>query len=400
MKISFVITIDQSAVGVIWSRINFQLAITVAFLTSALLTLSVAFLRQLWLLLFIFVLNGFCLGFFEAGSNVYILQLWGKETAPFMQAIHFMFGSGALIAPLIAEPFLIIRNETAEALHDHEDEEMVFHPENVRLLAPYSVVAGILIFNAILNLLIYKIYPVTTEHPSRSGNKEPEVQPPQQLESVDDKPVKMGIMQPDKIYTKAYKYWKILTIGLVLLFMHIYLGLEISFGSFLMTFAVNSHLKLSKATGAHLTTLFWSTFTFIRVLTILVIQWAGNAAIILVSMTIVLIASAILAPFGNDDEQLLWIGVALIGIGMSSVWACIFGYLEEFFPVTSVIGSLMICSAVLGEFVFPVIISAFIKDYPQVFLWVVTFCAVSIFVLFLIISLICRKKLSPIKTSS
>ena len=34
------------------------------------------------------------------------LELWGQQSAPYMQALHFSFGLGAFIAPLIAAPFL------------------------------------------------------------------------------------------------------------------------------------------------------------------------------------------------------------------------------------------------------------------------------------------------------
>jgi FHS family Na+ dependent glucose MFS transporter 1 len=389
-------------VGAIYSRINFQQAISIAFLLSACLTVSVAYLRKLWLLFLIFVLNGACLGFFEAGSNVYLLQLWGKETAPFMQAIHFMFGSGALIAPLVAKPFLIERNLTEMEMYENPNVTRVYHPDQTKLIAPYGFIAAFLVVNALFNLIVYRIYPVTEEHPSRKARQQPETG--HQLDSINgnhsgDK--KTNNNHPEeKLYNKNYKRWKILTIALVLLFMHTYLGLEISFGSFLMTFAVKSDLALTKATGANITTLFWSTFTLIRVITIFVIEWAGNAVIILISMTIALGANIILFPYANTDETMLWAGVAMIGIGMSSVWACIFGYLEEFFPVTSVIGSLMIVSAVLGEFVFPVIISAFIKEYPQILMDVVLFCSCSIFTLFLFIMLLCRTKLSPITKKS
>ena len=40
------------------------------------------------------------------GGNVTLLQLWGKENAPYIQALHFIFGVGALVGPLVAEPFL------------------------------------------------------------------------------------------------------------------------------------------------------------------------------------------------------------------------------------------------------------------------------------------------------
>ena len=418
-------------VGVIYERINFLAGTGVAYILAACLTLSFGFLRSLWSLLLAFTLNGACLGFVEAGSNVFILHLWGRETAPFMQSLHFMFGSGSLIAPLIAEPFLIVRNSTDAAdVHGggSDDSNRIFHPDEVRLYGPYSIIACLLLANAILILSVFKVYPVTEPHPTRVAAA-PEAAPASaaqpetngtrngSLASEEDEgigestdSVKAAVPLPNEsqtkddgsrlVYDKHYAGYKILTIVLVLIFMHIYLGLEISFGSYLMTFAVNSDLKLSKATGAHLTTLFWSTFTLCRVVTILVVNKVGNGCVICVSLSVTLIATAILTPFGNSSEPLLWTGIALIGCGMSAVWACMFVFLEEYFPVTSVVGSLMIVSGVLGEFVFPVIISAFIKDYPQILLWTVLFCSVSISLLFAAISLILRSKLTPIRVGT
>ena len=35
-----------------------------------------------------------------------LLRLWGKENGPYMQTLHFSFGLGAFISPLLAKPFL------------------------------------------------------------------------------------------------------------------------------------------------------------------------------------------------------------------------------------------------------------------------------------------------------
>ncbi|XP_077978945.1 uncharacterized protein LOC144434368 [Glandiceps talaboti] len=49
---------------------------------------------------------GLALGFFNTGGNIVCVNIWGRKTGPFVQALHFSFGLGAFIAPLIAEPFL------------------------------------------------------------------------------------------------------------------------------------------------------------------------------------------------------------------------------------------------------------------------------------------------------
>ena len=42
-----------------------------------------------------------------AGGNVMCLKLWGRQSAPYMQALHFSFCLGAFIQPLIVDPFLM-----------------------------------------------------------------------------------------------------------------------------------------------------------------------------------------------------------------------------------------------------------------------------------------------------
>ena len=35
-----------------------------------------------------------------------LLKIWGKDHGPWMQALHLVVGVGAIIGPLIANPFL------------------------------------------------------------------------------------------------------------------------------------------------------------------------------------------------------------------------------------------------------------------------------------------------------
>lgn len=352
--------------GYAYSRINFQVATAVAQSCAALFTFVIPHLHRLDFLLADFFAIGLFLGFWEAGSNVFILHLWGKETAPFMQSLHFMFGVGAMLIPLIAQPFLIEdgflesvgqnisvpTNVTAE----------VFHPEKVMLVYPYTFVACYLAMTAVLTTAVWHRYPETSEHPSRTvqdGEKEEEGGP-----------------------TTKKAWCKMLLICLTAAFMHIYYGLQISFGSFLMTFAVQSDLGLRKQDGALLSTLFWLTFTLFRLVTVTVLDRLRGHSSIFFCLSIILVSNCFLVPFGNSNFVLLAVGVGMIGIGMSSVWASIFEFLESNFKVTSGISSIVVISAILGEFVFPVIISSFISAYPLVLLWVVLFCSTTITLIF------------------
>lgn len=390
-----------------------------------------------------------------------------------MQALHLCYGVGALVVPLIAEPFLL----NSELSQEEAGNSMILHtshgfngttnitmpttttypgisdegndPSNLRLVYPYSVVAGVLGFNCIYFFLLWKCYPKTEEHPSR---KQPPVDKSIAIKnaveeaktSADDKDISMRdtkkntksnlsitfaegsssgyntVCDANDLAVVPYKglssstaasqgnkmskddkegsiemmpitltssfrddtqespqecelkkrrdfyFWKGFVIVLTVMFMHIYYGLEITFGSFLTTFAHESGLQLSKADGAHMTSLFWGTFTVLRLFTVFYIEYVGAEMNILLSLVVVLIANVLLVPFGNSNELCLWIGVGVIGLGTSSIWASLFGYLEEYFTVTSRIAAGMIVSAIVGEFVFPLIISNFVQDYPQV----------------------------------
>ena len=53
------------------------------------------------------VLQGLGSGFLDTGGNSLLLSIWaGRDSGPYMHALHFTFGLGAFTAPLLARPFL------------------------------------------------------------------------------------------------------------------------------------------------------------------------------------------------------------------------------------------------------------------------------------------------------
>ena len=53
-------------------------------------------------------LSGSGHGSINTVSHVIIFNIWkGRDSGPYMHAVHFCFGLGAFLAPLIARPFLI-----------------------------------------------------------------------------------------------------------------------------------------------------------------------------------------------------------------------------------------------------------------------------------------------------
>lgn len=188
--------------------------------------------------------------------------------------------------------------------------------------------------------------------------------------------------------------WRMVVIILAVLFMHIYYGLEIIFGTLLTTFTNKAPLHLETTEGATVTSIYWGTFAFWRLPTVFYVDYLGPIKTIFFNLIILVVGNVLLVPWGATQRWAVYSGSALVGLGASPIFASMFGVLESFFPVTPKIASCMITASMLGEFVFPSIISPFISCTPNVFLWVALFCSLSVVFLFLIITAICFCKLN------
>ncbi|GIY85280.1 sodium-dependent glucose transporter 1 [Caerostris darwini] len=99
--------VGTTVTGVIFDALTrTQMVLTIFNFSTALTMLSIPWSRSMEVLTVLMTINGVSLGILETGSNVCCLSLWGKDSGPYFQALHCIFGLGALIAPLIAAPFL------------------------------------------------------------------------------------------------------------------------------------------------------------------------------------------------------------------------------------------------------------------------------------------------------
>ena len=360
--------------GLLSSRLNYMLALAVLFAVEFMSNLMAGLSGDYNILLSAFGLNGVCIGFVDGILNFIFLLLWGREAMPFMQLGYFMMGCGMIASPMLSKLFLSV-----PVTDIMEDGLEVVHMSETHVSRLYLLVALFQLLNALLVLGVWFAYPETTDHPSRATNEQ------QPLVTAVGR---MAKSDSDK------RVWRILVIVLHLICVHVYYGIEVAFGSYLTTFAVESELHLSKEQGTRLTTLFWSMFTLFKAVAILYIPFVGNACNILLGLAVMLAANGFLLPFGQSNVTLLWIGVAVIGAGLSSIYACMLRYLEDFVPISGVLGAMTCVSVVMGEFTFPVLISFFIESHPTVLLWAVLFSSLVMATLFPAIMLICLSRLS------
>ncbi|GIY34516.1 major facilitator superfamily domain-containing protein 4A [Caerostris darwini] len=67
----------------------------------------IPFCQALWILTFVLAVMGFFMGTIDTVANVSMIRIYGKDVSPFLQALHFFYGAGAFISPMIAQPFLL-----------------------------------------------------------------------------------------------------------------------------------------------------------------------------------------------------------------------------------------------------------------------------------------------------
>ncbi|KAM7295230.1 hypothetical protein ISCGN_024735 [Ixodes scapularis] len=71
----------------------------------------------------VLAIMGFFMGCIDTVSNVYMIRIYGKDVSPFLQALHFFYGIGAFVSPMIAQPFLL--NEDCSLFIDNSSESLL-----------------------------------------------------------------------------------------------------------------------------------------------------------------------------------------------------------------------------------------------------------------------------------
>lgn len=249
-----------------------------------------------------------------------------------MQAVQFAFSVGAIVSPLLCEPFLaeeVILTRTLQSsdinlpllqsttpniediisnvTRNHTD--MIFNTTYLvngtsRIYIPYSFVAFVCLLSVCLYVLICLLY----------GNV--------YKQSYSRRYGANIAIARDKInLSHRVKIFFTILLALTQLF---YVVTEHTFIGFLMTFVVFD-LNWSKGDGSTASSYFWIAFAVGRLSGIFIVKCISLSAVI-VSFLSVLTAGAILflCAVIFDIDVLVWISVAVIGYGMSVIFSSLF----------------------------------------------------------------------------
>lgn len=335
--------------------------------------------------------------FFIPVSNIFILKLWAKECPPFLQALHFCFGVGSLLASVIVEPYIkedgmeedeygIQSNNNQIKNHLNETysntTKIQLTPDDIELFIPYYIIA---VFGAIVGFLFlisYYKFTETKDHPSRNNACA--------VIECDEDGKKVEVVR------KIRPNVRIFVIFLTSLFLLIYIGFEKTVGVFIPAYGHKGPLGLSKKTGADISAVYWSLFTCFRLVAVILSGLIGSLGILVVNLCNSIIATITLAAI-QTSEPVFWFSCAFMGIGLSSTWGSLFAFMESQFPLDGRIVSCFSFGACLGSSIFPAVMGYVMSIDTRIFVWFCLLFSFLIAAFFMVIYFICKVFLCKIE---
>ena len=298
--------------------------------------------------------NGFVMGSLDTGGNVLCLDIWQglDDSGPYMHSIHFSFGLGAFLAPIIAEKFLRESDIGPNHIGTHENKEhgekfdsnentVIESGPGLKILYPILGVYAIIVS---IGYLIFAIK-------GFKNNRE--------TSDTYDK-----LSQQEKSTSNNY-----IVISLILAFLFLYAGMEVMYGTYLATFSVQSELHLSRQMGARITAVFWGSFAAMRFIAIFISVKLSPLGTLFFSFFMSIVGCTLLAIFAESNVEALGIFTAFMGIGMAPIYASSMLWMDQFMTVTNKIGGLMTIAARVGGDAFPLLLGQFIATFPMLLMY-------------------------------
>uniref|UniRef100_A0A8C9KNI6 Major facilitator superfamily domain containing 4B n=2 Tax=Serinus canaria TaxID=9135 RepID=A0A8C9KNI6_SERCA len=304
--------------------------------------------QSLVLTILMSVIGGF-LGILDTGANVLALYTWGSEAGPHLQALHFSFAAGAVLAPMVAQ--MDLGSSTSEELaRDEKTNQSVLRSvptasaasttsapndhHNESFLWSYIFIGTYILLVSIFFFALFSKSSSTRDKSKASAQK-------------------------DKL---AKYHWPL--VGLLFMFFLFYVGAEVTYGSYVYTYAlVFAEMKESEA--AILNSVFWGTFAVCRGAAVFGAAFLSPATMIVVSLLCSAASSTALAFFAHY-RAVLWVGTAVYGASMATVFPSGIAWIEQYMVVEGKTASLFVVGAALGEMCIPVAVGYLQGRHHQV----------------------------------
>lgn len=319
---------------------------------------------------------GMVMGVIDTVANLQLVKLYQKDSAIFLQALHFFTGLGALVSPLVADPFL--SEDTCLSAANATLVNSTFKLEHLRssLTGPLTNIShyplgtqGVSLTQvsyafwimACINLpvpvavlcLMYheRLLPCSRTSP-RLLEQSPAAEPQ----------VHTSIFQCcnlAKLRGRPASFFILHVVGGAILF--ITDGIIGSYAGFVYTYAVSPPLLMAHKTAACLDSIFWAAITLSRLAFIyLSYRYSAPRLIVLSLIGVVVIHGLLLIFF--TSQAFLFIGTTILGLCISSVFPSMLAFTEDVLEYKGCATTVLVTSASAGEMIMQLLVGYIIQD--------------------------------------
>ncbi|KAM9830921.1 major facilitator superfamily domain-containing protein 4B-like [Syngnathus typhle] len=379
-----------SSVGGIFKRTLFSAlsALLVSTLLISVIFAVIPWCTQVLTLAVAMAVSGLAMGVIDTIANIQLVSVYQKDSAVFLQALHFFIGFGALVSPLIADPFLSEHcgNSTGNVT------ELMHHFRNTLINSPVAehnvtpshggeaaAAAGPGVhyafwIMALINLpvplaVLFLMYrerlipccPGAAPHlldkdelamENRQGARDAEAPQAGGHGNI------FSCCQNDNLRGLPLSFFMIHILGGMVLFMSD--GIVGAYAGFVFTYAVKPPISLAHKAAGYLPSIFWAAITAGRLLSIPLSYRFPVVRLLIFNLAGVIVTVLLLLILPNS-RAMLYVGTCLCGLFLSSIFPCMLAYTEDILDYQGCATSVLVTSAGMGEMVMTVLVGSIIE---------------------------------------
>jgi len=296
----------------LYDRVSGHRLMALMIIGISLMTAVVPVAMQIWVLTAVLLLMGFSESLVDIGGNTMIVWVHERKVGPFMNGLHFFFGIGSFLSPILVAQALLRSDGIAWAYW---------------LLALIILPAALFVF------------------------AQPSPQP--------------AVEKVEKETAVRLNYG---LIGLIGLFFFLYVGIEVGFGGWVFTYAITLGIA-GEAAAAYLTSAFWGALTVGRLLSIPIAAYWRPRAILFADL-VGAAAGMIVLLLWPDSSTALWIAVIIFGLAIASIFPTTLSFAERRMAITGRTTGLFFTGASLGGMTLPVLMGYILENIaPIAIVW-------------------------------
>ncbi|XP_039207139.1 sodium-dependent glucose transporter 1 [Crotalus tigris] len=318
--------------GILFDCMNSKFLLGLSMLGTTVGLYAIPWCKKAILLTTVMSVIGFTMGILDTGGNVLALDTWQAEAGPHIQALHFSFALGAFVAPILAKMAL---GGSALELQIHQGSSIdnqsaanspgaTLWPKlhlNWNFVWSYAVIGTYLLLVA---LFFFTLYLRSSSVHGRTK------------------------LSMQKYQIAKYHHALVLLLSV---FFFWYVGAEVTYGSYIFTYA-KTYAFMKETEAAGLNAVFWGTFAACRGLAICFATCSYPGSMILISIVGSTVSSLFLVLF-NVHSVALWVGSAVYGASMATIFPSGISWLEQYTTVQGKSAAMFVMGAALGEMCIP-----------------------------------------------